>query len=61
MAKYTIIYRRTIQTQKYHTSTIGLSQEYDTAEKPWDVAFYEVRNWVNDWIEHERKDLKVKG
>ena len=61
MAKYTIIYRRTIQTQKYHTSTIGLSQEYDTAETPWRAAFHEIREWVLDRIEEEKRELGVKG
>lgn len=61
MAKFTIIYRRTIQTQKYHTSTIGLSQEYDTADTTWDKAFKQVNEMVDFWIDVERARLADKG
>lgn len=61
MAKFTIIYRRTIQTKKYHTTTIGLSQEFDTADTTLDKAFDEVRIQVAFWLVEERERLDREG
>lgn len=58
--KYTIIYRRTIQTKPYTTSTIGLSVEFDTAEVPIEAGYYDIRDRVDRLVLEERNRLAEK-
>jgi len=54
MAKFTIHMERKVQVRQYEMLTIGLTQEFETAEAFKSEAFTIVKNQVNEWIDRER-------
>ena len=57
MAKYTIIYGRTVQIRPYESLHIELPYEFDTELTGLQEDFEYIRNTVNRWIEEERIKL----
>ena len=49
--KFVVTYGRTVQTRPYETLKIQLLIEYHQDECSFDVAFREVRDKVEQWIQ----------
>ena len=52
--KFIVSYGRTVQTRPYETMKIHLLVEHYVDEVPFDFAFTEARDKVEEWVEQEK-------
>lgn len=57
MAKYSVTYRRSVQTQPFENMTVELTAEFDDEETPRDYAWKQVRDKVHEWLNNELESM----
>ena len=60
MTKYSISFSRKVQTRPYENMTATLTEEFDDTDCPHDVAFREVRDRMNQWLDNEVEAMGLK-